>query len=186
MSETTQRTVNGWPVLTGTVTGHYPRLRRFVIPGANRHLMLRDGSAGFILVHFALWWDEVISPLDGGVWDEWGWAPPRPVRGMTRGFSNHCSGTAADLDATQYPRGIRILSRFKPVQVRLIRRRLRLYADALTWGGDFARVPDGMHVEVGPGVTLGHCERVARRLMDTPRGRRILAANPGVREVIES
>jgi hypothetical protein len=43
-----------------------------------------------------------------------------------------------------------------------------------------------MHVEIAPGMTLAAAERVARRLMDTSRGRAILAANPGARRVIES
>ena len=176
---------NRWPVIeSNRTTGPLPRLRKFVVPGTGRHLFLRDGAAGFLLAHFALWWHEVISPLDGGVWDEWGWAV-RPVRGQSTGYSNHASGTAADLDATQYPRGIAILARFKPLQVRLIRLRLRLYRGTLGWGGDYSRTPDGMHVEL-TACPLSQAERVARRLTRTPRGKRVLAANPGLLEVINS
>src|SRR6185436_1098451 len=76
--------VNGYPVLsTNRTTGPLPRLRKWVVPGANRHLLVRDGSTGFLLLHFALWWHESIGKLDakGAPWDEWGWAV-RPVRGQ--------------------------------------------------------------------------------------------------------
>lgn len=182
---------NGWPLLTSRTTGTLPRLRKWIIPGTDRHLLIRDGSVGFLLVHFALWWHERFNPLTGGVWDEWGWAPPRPVRGQTTGFSNHCSGTAADLDATEYPRGIPVLSRISAVNVARIRARLLLYRTltghpVLRWGGDYRNVPDGMHVEVNDATAMSQCEEVARRLMRTPRGKRILAANPGAAEVILS
>jgi hypothetical protein len=176
---------NGWPLLGPATTGELPRLRKIVAPGTDRHFLVRDGSAGFLLVHFALWWDARISRLRGGVWDEWGYSP-RTVRGSTTIMSNHASGTAVDLDATQFPRGIPIALRFKPAQVALIRRRLRLYGGALDWGGDFRRTPDGMHVEISPDANLAAVERVARRLLDTPRGKAILKANPGLRGVILS
>lgn len=92
---------NGWKALDSTQSGPLPRLRKWVIPGTGRHLVLRDGSAGFVLIHFALWWHEKVEPLDGGVWDEWGWAA-RPIRGGTT-TSNHASGTAMDLNATSIP-----------------------------------------------------------------------------------
>lgn len=178
--------VNGWPVIVANnPTGPHPRLRKWIVPGTNRHLFLRDGSVGFLIVHFALWWHRWVSPLDGGVWDEWGWAV-RPVRGQTSGYSNHASGTAADLDATQYPRGVRILAVFKALTIRRIRLRLRLYGGVLGWGGNYRTTPDGMHVEATVGSNIAQAERVARRLMLTPRGRRILAANPGARAVILS
>ncbi len=172
---------NGWPVLpTGS-----KRLRKFVIPGAGRTLILRDGSAGFLLVHIALWWHETISPLNHGVWDEWGHAV-RPIRGKTTGYSNHASGTAEDLDATEHPRGVAISRTFKAWQTAKIRLRLRLYSGVLGWGGNYhhASNVDGMHFELIKG--LAAAEKVARRLMKSPRGKRILAANPGLKRVIES
>ena len=185
-----KRTVSGWPVIEhATYTGPLPRLRKWNLPGTGRHLILRDGAAGFLLAHFALWWHERVSRLDGGIWDEWGWAV-RPVRGQTTGYSNHAGGVAADLDATEFPYGAAIARVFKPLQIRRIRRRLKLYREGedyvLGWGGDYRSTPDGMHVELAPGSTLAQAERVARRLMKTKRGRRILDANPGARQVIES
>lgn len=177
-------TVNGWTVLTSNrTTGSLPRLRKWIIPGTGRHLFLRDGSAGFLLVHLALWFHERVERLDLGVWDEWGWAV-RPIRGQTTGFSNHAGGVAADLNATRHPIGVPTARTFTDKQRAAIRRRLRLYRGLVVWGGGWSR-PDAMHFELGR-VSLGRVERVARVLMRSPRGRRILAANPGARQVIQS
>lgn len=176
-------TVNGWPVLDSDTTGPLPRLRKWVIPGTDRHLLLRDGSCGFLLVHLALWFHEKIERLDLGIWDEWGHAV-RPVRGQTTGYSNHAGGVAADLNATRHPLGVSVTRTFTATQVRKIRRRMRVYLGAVIWGGTWSR-PDGMHFELAP-TTLAAVERRARALMLTQRGRRILAANPGAREAILS
>lgn len=178
-------TVSGWPVLeTNRTTGPLPRLRKWVIPGADRHLYLRDGSAGFLIIHFALWWHEKLERLDLGVWDEWGWAV-RPVRGQTGGYSNHAGGVAADLNATRHPMGVPAGNTFTDSQIKKAKRRLRLYRGLLIWGAFWNR-PDAMHVECANYSQFKKIEKRARRLARTPRGRRILAANPGAREVIFS
>lgn len=176
---------NGYPVLeTNRTDGTLPRLRRWVIPGTGRYLYLRDGSVGFVLVHLALWFHERIERLDLGVWDDWGWAV-RPVRGQASGYSNHAAGAAADLNATRHPRGVPVASTFTGRQLRAIRLRLMVYAGVIRWGGDYAySEPDGMHFEVIKPLAV--VEKLARRLMRTPRGRRILAANPGAADVIRS
>lgn len=179
--------VNGWAVLDSSTTGPLPRLRKWNVPtppdGPARHLNLRDGSAGFVLVHLALWFHEKVERLDTGQWDEWGWAS-RPIRGGTA-ISNHASGTAEDLNATRHPLGVPISRTFTPRQVRMIRRRLRRYRGVIHWGGNWSR-PDGMHFEIAPGTTLAEAERVARRLVRSRRGRKVLEANPGALHVIRS
>lgn len=179
-------TVNGWPVLLDNRTdGPLPRLRKWVVPGANRHFYLRDGAAGFVLVHLLLWFHERVERLDSldPTWDDWGWAV-RPVRGMTTGYSNHAGGVAADANATRHPIGVPVERTFTKRQIVAIRRRLRLFRGLVVWGGDWRR-PDGMHFEVSA-APLSQVERLARRLMLTPRGRRILRANPGAKAVILS
>lgn len=178
-------TVNGHLVLSNRTAGPLPRLRKWIIPETNRHLMLRDGSMGFILIHVALWFDEVVERLDrsGEPWDEWGYAV-RPVRGETTGFSNHAGGAAEDLNATKHPRGVPVSNTMTERQIRLIRRRMRLYDGVVIWGGGW-RIPDGMHFEIAD-VPLAKCESIAKRLMHSPRGERILAVNPGAEEVILS
>lgn len=174
---------NGYPVLfENRTTGPLPRLRKWVVPGTQRHLYLRDGSTGFLLIHFALWLHERVEPLDDGVWDDWGWAV-RPVRGQSNGYSNHASGTAEDLNATRHPLAQR--GTFgKVATYAKIRARLAYYRGALEWGGDYHSRLDEMHFEIA--ASIGACEARARKLMDTPRGRRILEANPGAREAILS
>ena len=177
---------NGWPVLASSSS----LLHSWVIPAKNGEirLRLRNGSAGFLLCHLLLWLAEVIEPLAGKVVDDWGYAY-RPIRGQSTGFSNHASGTAADANAPRHWLGQRGTWRFmvrgKLAEVR-IRVRLKLYAGLLKWGGDYVNRADEMHFELNDGATLGQAEKLARRLMKTPRGRRILAANPGQRAVILS
>jgi len=145
-----------------------------------RHFDLRAGAMGFILMHFILWFHETIEHLDvNKVWDEWGHAV-RPVRGQTVGYSNHAGGGAADLNSVMHPRGAAPSKSFSVRQMRNIRLWLQTakYAGTLAWGGDW-RLPDGMHVEI-TSVSMKRIKKVARALAKTPRGKRILAANPGV------
>jgi len=179
---------NGWPALSGGSS----LLHRWDVPAhtGSREFTLRNGSAGFLLCHFLLWYAERIEPLAGGVFDDWGYAF-REVRGSATDLSNHASGTAADANATRHPLGVvgTFLFRVKFKTKRItaaarIRIRLRLYRGAIRWGGDYNGRKDEMHFEINAG--LSKCERVAKRLMDTPRGKRLLDANPGQRKVILS
>lgn len=161
---------NGWTVLTNTKDAH-----PWVIPGAHRHIIMHKGAAGFVLAHFALWFHEKIEPLDKGVWDEWGWAV-RNVRQSTD-ISNHASGTAVDLNATLHPLGTR--GTFKSRKdYALIRARLVWMLGVIRWGGDYAFRADEMHFELNKGWKA--VVALANILKNTPRGKRILAANKGV------
>jgi len=169
---------NGWPALAADS----PSLYTWTIPAKNGviRIRLRNGSAGFLLCHFLLWWAERLEPLLGKVLDDWGYAY-RAVRGSETTLSNHSSGTAADANATRWPLGTEHMSATMKARIRL---RLRLYRGCLRWGGDYSGRKDQMHTEIN--AELPVCEKVARRLMRTPRGKRILEANPGQAEVIKS
>ncbi len=169
---------NGYPGLQAGSS----QLHKWIIPDADRHFMLRHGSAGFLLAHFILWFHETIQKLNlkGDQWDEWAYAW-RDVRGSTTSLSNHASGTAVDLNATRYPLGTMLMAVWRKAKIRL---RLRLYRSCLRWGGDYEGRKDEMHVEINR--NLAACEKVARRLMKTKRGIRIIKANPGQRQVILS
>lgn len=162
---------NGWPVLA-TDSAY---LHRWTIPTAKGavHVTLRRGSAGFLLCHMALWLNDVVEPLVGGTADEWGYAY-RTVRGSTTVWSNHASGTALDLNAVQHPIGV--AGTFTRTEATSIRTRLKVYGGALAWGGDYTTRPDEMHFELAR--PLVEAQLVARSLLDTPRGKVIIGANP--------
>lgn len=172
----------GWPVLDGDVgVGPFPRLRRFNIPSVDREFTIRDGAAGFILAHLALWFDEEVERLDLGVWDEWGYAKRQVTQGST--WSEHAGGTAIDVNATRHPFNVPTSRTFTAAQIKKIHRRLRFYRGVVRWGGDYRR-PDAMHFEISG--SLKQAEALAKVLLLTPRGRRISKANPGLRKVIFS
>lgn len=160
---------NGWPVLTSD------KLRRWVVPGVDVVLPLVPGAGGFLLVHNALWFSEIIETLDNRPADDWGWAS-RNIRGSSE-VSNHASGTATDLNATKHPMGVPTLETFTRDQVGIIHRRLaRRYQGLIRWGGDYENRPDAMHWELCG--TRKQVVALSAQLQDTPRGRRVRAANP--------
>lgn len=171
---------NGWPVIyPGGTTADWPRLRAVKVPGVKVPIPLRDGCAAFVLAHYALWHHEKIENLNNRVSDEWGYAFRAVREGVS--FSNHASGTAEDLNATLHPH--KKWRTFKPSKRRRIRRRLRFFFKGyLRSGIDYTKTPDDMHIEIVG--TLPQVNRLAIRLMRTPRGKRILAANPGLKAAI--
>lgn len=169
---------NGWPALVADS----PHLHTWKIPDTPRLLRLRDGSAGFLLIHLALWFDARVEDVDGGQLDDWGYAY-RPVRGYDTTLSNHSSGTAMDLNATRHNLGAE--DTFTADEELRIRRRVNEFFDGvIRWGGEYYGRKDEMHFEID--ASIGACEKVARRLLSSARGKRILAANPGQRAVILS
>lgn len=172
---------NGWLVLDGSTDGQPPRLRNWELPGVERRLKARDGSAGFLLVHLALWFDEEVEPLDVGIYDDWGWAK-RNIRGSTTFISNHASGTAIDLNATQHPMGVATSKTFSKDEIFAIHNRLKFYDGCIRWGGDYKNRPDSMHFELDKGMAA--VEKRARALIKTPRGKRVLDKNPGAKALI--
>jgi hypothetical protein len=171
---------NHWPALSADSA----KLHSWVIPTRNGsvHLRLRNGSAGFILAHFTLWLAETVEPVFGGQLDDWAYAY-RPVRGYETTLSNHSSGTAVDLNATKHPLGKRGTWGKGAAKIRH-RLAWRLYGGCIRGGLDYANRADEMHFEINKPLPV--CEKVAKRLARTPRGQRILAANPGQRQVIWS
>lgn len=174
-----RKSQNGWPVLEHGS----PLLHVWVIPAKSGTftITLRNGSAGLVLAHYLLWFADVIEPVLGKILDDWGHAV-RAVRGMTTGYSNHASGTAFDVNSLRHILGKR--GTYARWQYLRMRARLALYAGCIRLGIDYKNRPDEMHGEINK--SLPACERAARRLMKTKRGRRILAANPDQRAVILS
>jgi len=170
---------NGWPALATTSS----KLHTWVIPGRGDDTLIRmrNGSAGFLLAHLALCFDAKVEVLDEPVLDDWGYAY-RPVRGYDSTLSNHASGTAVDLNATDHPLGK--VDTFTDTEVATIERFLRRYSGCIRWGGDYRGRKDEMHFELDR--PLAACEVVAKQLVDSRRGQLVLKANPGQRTVIFS
>lgn len=170
---------NGW---TGIPRAAFPPLHNWNIPcsdGSIRTVPLRQGSAGFLLCHFAMWWDATISPIPGGVFDEWGYS--YRYIGNSGVLSNHAPGTALDIDATQFPQGTYHLT---AKQRSLIKRRMTFFSGTLAHGAFYRTTVDEMHSEIA--ALLPAVEKKARALADSERGYRLLKANPGQRAVIFS
>lgn len=170
---------NGWPVLKPDS----PKLHTWLEPDSGLRIRLRNGSAGFLLIFVLSWFHRKVERVNEGQLDDWGYAY-RPVRAGAD-WSNHAGGCAIDVNATQHPLGVPTLKTFTPAQAARIRRKLRVtFLGLIRWGGDYRVRPDAMHFEIVG--RLSACERLARILMRTPRGKRILKANPGQRLVIKS
>lgn len=170
---------NGWPVLPYGDR----RLHRWVIPARNGRveLTLRYGSAGFLLAHYLTWHSETIEDLTGAhPQDDWGHAV-RDVRGSDD-ISNHASGTAADANATRHPLGVK--GTLSSAELAKIRLRMGLYAGTLRHGALYQGRVDAMHVEIN--APLVRAERMAKILAKSPRGKRVLEANPGQLAIIRS
>lgn len=171
---------NGWPALQP----NSPKLYTWVIPSKTGRFTMRfrNGSAGFILAFWFLWYSEKIEKVKGIILDDWGHAY-RPVRDG-EDMSNHSSGTAGDANALKHPLGK--VGTLTAKQVKKMHKKLNgvLLRGAIRWGGDYRGRKDEMHYEIVQ--SLGYCEKVAKRLMKTPRGRRLLKANPTQKAVILS
>ena len=173
------RAQNDWPVLAPDSQ----QLRTWTEPDSGIRIRLRNGSAGFILIFLLSWFHARVERINDGQLDDWGYAF-RPVRDGAD-WSNHAAGCAVDVNATQHPLGVPTARTFTQIQARRIRRKLRVsFLGTVRWGGDYRTRPDAMHFEIVRALPV--CEQLARVLMRTRRGKRILAANPGQRKVILS
>jgi hypothetical protein len=187
-------TVNGWPVLEPGSD----RLHTWTIPGTQRRITMRDGSAGFLLAHVALRFNDRVErlalPGESNAGPDDGGYSHRPITGGSS-WSQHATGTAMDLNWRRHPYGVPTRHTFTADQINTIHRWLResyvtRAGRVIEWGGDWpshpgsTAKPDAMHFQLSAG--LDAAEHLARRLMETARGRKILDANPGQKRVILS
>jgi hypothetical protein len=133
------KSANGW---TASKDRAAIGIESFPIPGTNIKLACAKAVAP-LLVGFAAEFHELIEPIDEGGLDDWGYAY-RQVRGSTDNLSNHSSGTAIDLNATQHPLGK--AGTFPAEKVPMIRALAKKYG--LLWGVDYRNRKDEMHFEV--------------------------------------
>ncbi len=146
---TMQRSQNGWPASPDP-----DDLDLVWITVATRRFRVKRVAAPLFKYVIRRWHREV-SPLTGGVMDEWSYAY-REIRGSTSGtLSNHSSGTAVDLDATEFPMGVRRMTRRQRWRVRRI---VKATGGQIRWGGEWG-FPDEMHLELAPGTTPSSVKR---------------------------
>jgi len=117
-------------------------IESFAIPGTKLKMACAKAVAP-LLVGFAAEFHKLIEPIDEGTLDDWGYCF-RQVRGDAIKLSNHSSGTAIDLNATQHPLGK--VGTFPNEKVPMIRALAKKYG--LIWGGDYKNRKDEMHFEI--------------------------------------
>lgn len=157
----------------GYIANDETLLGTFTVPGSKVRLRLRRGPVAEVLLYLAARFDDEVEDIDtagsfitdakpsipGGepsrVDDDWSTAF-RNIRDSTAVLSNHASGTAIDLNATQHPRGVR--GTYTKEQIKRVRAILSTLVDPLTkrsvvrWGEDYQSAPtDGMHFEINAG-----------------------------------
>jgi hypothetical protein len=129
---------NGWPASKDPEEIQIVSKR---VPGTGLKLRVAAPVAP-LLIAFARDFHKEIERINEGQLDDWGYAY-RDIRGAST-LSNHASGTAIDLNATQHPLGAE--NTFTDEQARSIRRLCRKYG--LRWGGDYRNRKDEMHFEI--------------------------------------
>ena len=129
---------NGWPASKDPEEIQIVSRR---VPGTGLKLRVAAPVAP-LLIAFARDFHKEVERINEGQLDDWGYAY-RDIRGAST-LSNHASGTAIDLNATQHPLGAE--NTFTDEQARTIRRLCRKYG--LRWGGDYRNRKDEMHFEI--------------------------------------
>ena len=145
---------NGWRMCNADHTAVYDI-------GGGMRLRLRNGYAGEVLAAFARWYHDNVEPVDAyKPTDDWGWSATNDVPN-----SNHLSGTAFDINATQYPFGRRTMPRELIARVRV---GLALFEGNVFWGADWSYA-DEMHFQLNTGTAAG--TGASERLIDFCRRR---------------
>ena len=130
---------NGWPASKDVES---IRIKSYPIPSTKLKIRCAEAVAP-LLVGFCTEFNELIEPIDGGVFDDWSYAY-RDVRGVPGKLSNHSSGTALDLNSLRHPLGK--AGTFPAEKVPMIQALAKKYG--LAWGGDYKNRKDEMHFEI--------------------------------------
>jgi hypothetical protein len=134
-----QVSFNGWPA---SKDRSEIGIKSYTVPGTTVKLACAEKVAP-LLIAFAADFHKLIEPIDAGSLDDWGYCY-RMIRGSTDKLSNHSSGTALDLNATQHPLGK--AATFDAAKVPMIQALAKKYG--LKWGGDYVNRKDEMHFEI--------------------------------------
>lgn len=162
---------NGWLGLR-TAQQQAEYLTTITIPGTDpvRKFRVRKGDVArcfeWLISRFHR---EVESLNEGHPNDDWSFAY-RSVRAGAS-LSNHASGTAVDLNATQHPLGTSPTANFTAGQRSAIRRILNDADGVFRWGGDYSGRKDPMHFEIntGPAGVDALARKLAAATPTTPK-----------------
>ena len=135
------RSHNGWPASKDAAEIHI-----ISVPIEGTKVKVRCAKAvAPLIAGFCAEFHKLIEPIDEGQLDDWGYAF-RDIRGVPGKLSNHSSGTAIDLNATQHPLGK--VGTFPAEKVPMIKALAKKYG--LIWGGsENWKRRDEMHFEIG-------------------------------------
>lgn len=146
-------------------------IQRFRVPIKDADIFLTcRAEVAPVLLNLAADFHKVVARLDNyKPTDDWGYAyrPPRGQNMDTERLSCHASGTAIDLNATQFPMHVRRMTAKQRAAANALARKYQV----ITWGGSWSgNSVDEMHWEISRGVTLDDVRRVIRNLRLTVDG----------------
>lgn len=146
------------------------------VPGVRFRIVDNDNVAAvftYLVREFHERVDDVTRPHP---MDDWGFYF-RPNANDPTSLSNHSSGTAIDLDATEHPNGVSTSRTFTPRQIAEVHEILRELEGTVRWGGDYTRTPDAMHFEIN--VKPGGLRKIGAKLRKGKVNRRlkVISAN---------
>lgn len=110
-------------------------------------LAIRKGDVATVLLYVANRFHNEVEHLKRS--ECYGYAE-RKIRGSSTTLSNHASGTAIDLNASDHWLGDR--GTFSKSQQAAIRRILKSCGGVVRWGGDYHSRKDEMHFEINAGT----------------------------------
>lgn len=119
---------------------------------------------------FAADYHKWIATIDTGTFDDWSYHPPRTGRASNK-ISDHSSGTALDLNATQ--EGAQRQSNkqwWARAQKKRALTRLRRIYPLLAWGGDYKNFYDPMHWYLQPRSNISQVNEAIQRMAITSDG----------------
>lgn len=151
---------NGWPVIFTATDKNTVKIPHIIG-------RVRAGDVATNLAALVEFIDREVEDVERGA-DDWG-GNVRPIRGKTKGYSNHASYTAIDVNALLHGRGRE--GTWTPTQAAKIRGFLRNELEGVVrWGEDYNRklsIVDGMHFEIN--ASAAAVARVAAKLRgETP------------------
>jgi hypothetical protein len=164
---------NGWAVYDDTT--HFTRVK---VAGVG--FWAANADVATVLADFTQRYNDTIESITLPVkeapgYDDWSYAV-RPVRGQTKGYSNHASATAWDLNATRHPRGV---DGTYPGDLRPKLKALVARYNGVLRDGEFYTTStiDGMHIEInaGPDAVKAEADRIRSKEDDMSKADAVAA-----------